>query len=142
MASSAPGHRHAMTMSMPEGRWVPVGTAHVGRCRCRDTSKMRATVTATVEYSGATHILICPFADAQTLKVYSMHLGVRENGFACCSRLCLSMRRNKTGIRGMNTQGKKSRRSQGLVELRYTSVLLCPSRKAPFSSSLPIRNLL
>ena len=44
-----------------------MGTAHVGRCRCPDTSKMRATVTATVEYADATAILICHFADAQTL---------------------------------------------------------------------------
>jgi len=42
----------------------------------------------------------------------------------------------------MGTQRKKSRHSKDLVALRYTSVFLCPSRIAPFSPSLPIRNWL
>jgi len=71
-----------------------------------------------------------------------MHLGVPAKCFPHCSMLVLTMRRSKTGLRGNVSESKKVRRSRGLVELRYTSMLLCSSKIAPFFSSLLIRNWL
>jgi len=71
------------------------------------------------------------------LKVYFMHLGAWGKRFFCCFRPWEVYR---TSLRRMGTQGKKTRRSKDVAALRYTSVFLCPSRIAPFSSSLPNRD--